>query len=171
VVPSKRPWRRNQESMHTTSPIEQEDQLLSSTSETPDTFSDLGLSPEVLAAVRDAGYTEPTPIQREAIPLALSGRDMIGLAQTGTGKTAAFTLPIIDRLLGGPKRTRVLILTPTRELAAQVDDSFRKYGKHSGLDVAAVFGGVPFEPQVRALRSGVDVVGATPGRVLGHGAP
>ena len=118
--------------------------------------------------MRDAGYTHPTPIQREAIPLALSGRDMIGLANTGTGKTAAFTLPIIDRLLGGPRRTRVLILTPTRELAAQVDDSFRKYGKHSGLDVAAVFGGVPIEPQERALRQGVDVIVATPGRLIDH---
>ena len=132
------------------------------------TFEDLGLKSEVLAAVRDAGYTEPTPIQKEAIPLALSGRDMIGLAHTGTGKTAAFTLPIIDRLLGGPRRTRVLILTPTRELAAQVDDSFRKYGRHSGLEVVAVFGGVPIEPQERALRGGVDVIVATPGRLIDH---
>ena len=150
-----------QSTEHATAPVSTIDQ-------SPARFDDLGLGPQVLAAVRDAGYTEPTPIQREAIPLALSGRDMIGLAQTGTGKTAAFTLPIIDRLLGGPKRTRVLILTPTRELAAQVDDSFRKYGKHSGLDVAAVFGGVPFEPQIRALRSGVDVVVATPGRLIDH---
>jgi len=132
------------------------------------TFDQLGLRPEVLDAVRDAGYTEPTPIQREAIPLALSGRDMIGLAHTGTGKTAAFTLPIVDRLIGGPKRTRVLILTPTRELAAQVDDSFRKYGKHSGLGVVAVYGGVPLEPQERALRAGVDVIVATPGRLIDH---
>lgn len=136
--------------------------------EAPATFPDLGLKPEVLAAVRDAGYTEPTPIQRQAIPFALAGRDIMGLAHTGTGKTAAFTLPIIDRLVGGPKRTRVLILTPTRELAAQVDDSFRKYGKHSGLDVAPVYGGVPFEPQERALRAGVDVVVATPGRLIDH---
>jgi ATP-dependent RNA helicase RhlE len=136
--------------------------------EAPATFKDLGLRPEVLAAVRDAGYTEPTPIQRQAIPLALSGRDMMGLAHTGTGKTAAFTLPIIDRLIGGPKRTRVLILAPTRELAAQVDDSFRKYGLHSGLDVVAVYGGVPIEPQERALRGGVDVVVATPGRLIDH---
>ena len=134
----------------------------------PTTFADLGLRPEVLAAVRDAGYTEPTPIQQQAIPLALSGRDMIGLAHTGTGKTAAFTLPIIDRLVGGPRRTRVLILTPTRELAAQVDDSFRKYGNHSGLDVVAVYGGVPIEPQERALRGGVDVIVATPGRLIDH---
>jgi len=102
-----------------------------SAAEAPLTFDQLGLRPQVLDAVRDAGYTEPTPIQREAIPLALSGRDMIGLAHTGTGKTAAFTLPIIDRMLDGPKRTRVLILTPTRELAAQVDDSFRKYGNQT----------------------------------------
>jgi ATP-dependent RNA helicase RhlE len=134
----------------------------------PITFSQLGLRQQILDAVRDAGYTEPTPIQREAIPVALSGRDMMGLAHTGTGKTAAFTLPIIDRLLDGPKRTRVLILAPTRELAAQVDDSFRKYGKHSGLGVVAVFGGVPIEPQERALRAGVDVVVATPGRLIDH---
>jgi len=153
--------------MHTISPIEQSE-ALPSIAETPTSFSDLGLGPALLAAVTDAGYTQPTPIQQEAIPLALSGRDMIGLANTGTGKTAAFTLPIIDRLLGGPRRTRVLILTPTRELAAQVDDSFRKYGRHSGLDVAAVFGGVPIEPQERALRSGVDVVVATPGRLIDH---
>jgi ATP-dependent RNA helicase RhlE len=132
------------------------------------TFADLGLAGPLLDAVREAGYTEPTPIQRQAIPLALSGRDLMGLAQTGTGKTAAFTLPIIDRLLGGPRRTRVLILAPTRELAAQVDESFRRYGKHSGLRVAAVFGGVPIEPQERALRSGVDVVVATPGRLIDH---
>jgi len=138
------------------------------TEESPLTFSDLGLAPEVLAAVRDAGYTEPTPIQRQAIPFALSGRDMIGLAHTGTGKTAAFTLPIVNRLIGGPRRTRVLILTPTRELAAQVDDSFRKYGRHSGVEVVAVYGGVPIEPQERALRGGVDVVVATPGRLIDH---
>jgi ATP-dependent RNA helicase RhlE len=122
----------------------------------------------VLAAVREAGYTHPTPIQLEAIPLALRGRDLIGLAQTGTGKTAAFTLPIIDRLLDGPRRTRVLILTPTRELAAQVEESFHKYSKGSGLSVVAVYGGVGLEPQERALRRGVDVVVATPGRLLDH---
>jgi ATP-dependent RNA helicase RhlE len=132
------------------------------------TFPDLGLSREVLDAVRDAGYTEPTPIQREAIPLALQGRDLIGLAQTGTGKTAAFTLPIIDRLLHGPHRVRALILTPTRELAVQVEESFRKYGKHSGLKVAPIYGGVSLEPQTKALRKGVDVIVATPGRLLDH---
>jgi len=132
------------------------------------TFDTLGLRPEVLVAVREAGYTHPTPIQQEAIPLALRGRDLIGLAQTGTGKTAAFTLPIIDRLLDGPRRTRVLILTPTRELAAQVDESFLKYAKGSGLAVVAVYGGVGLEPQEKALRKGVDVVVATPGRLLDH---
>jgi ATP-dependent RNA helicase RhlE len=132
------------------------------------TFDTLGLRPEVLDAVREAGYTHPTPIQQEAIPLALRGRDLIGLAQTGTGKTAAFTLPIIDRLLDGPRRTRVLILTPTRELAAQVEESFIKYSRGSGLAVVAVYGGVGLEPQEKALRKGVDVVVATPGRLLDH---
>jgi ATP-dependent RNA helicase RhlE len=132
------------------------------------TFDTLGLRPEVLVAVRDAGYTHPTPIQLEAIPLALRGRDLIGLAQTGTGKTAAFTLPIIDRILAGPRRTRVLILTPTRELAVQVHESFVKYSKGSGLSVVAVYGGVGLDPQEKALRRGVDVVVATPGRLLDH---
>ena len=128
-------------------------------------FAELGLVPELLAAVRDAGYAHPTPIQRDAIPLALKGRDLIGLAQTGTGKTAAFTLPILQRLLGGPRRTRVLVLTPTRELAAQVEESFLKYGRHTQIAITAVYGGVPIDPQERALRRGVDVVVATPGRL------
>ncbi len=132
------------------------------------TFADLGLSDEVLDAVIAAGYLHPTPIQAEAIPLALKGRDMIGLAQTGTGKTAAFTLPIVDRLLDGPQRTRALILTPTRELCIQVEESFRKYSSHSALEVLAVYGGVPLEPQENKLRDGVDVVVATPGRLLDH---
>jgi ATP-dependent RNA helicase RhlE len=132
------------------------------------TFGELGLVPELLAAVQDAGYTEPTPIQRDAIPMVLQGRDIIGLAQTGTGKTAAFTLPIVQRLLGGPRRTRVLVLTPTRELAAQVEASFVKYAKHAAVSVIPVYGGVPIEPQERALRAGVDVVVATPGRLLDH---
>jgi ATP-dependent RNA helicase RhlE len=131
-------------------------------------FSDLGLRPEVLQSVADAGYTTPTPIQCQAIPLALKGRDIMGLAQTGTGKTAAFTLPIVDRLIDGPRRTRALILTPTRELCLQVEESVRKYAAHAELDVAPVFGGVPIEPQERALRGGVDVVVATPGRLLDH---
>jgi len=90
-------------------------------------FEGLGLHESILAAIRDAGYTTPTPIQRDAIPLARRGRDLIGLAQTGTGKTAAFTLPIINRLIGGPQRTRALVLTPTRELAIQVEESVRSY--------------------------------------------
>jgi len=140
-------------------------------------FAELDLAPEVLDAVRDAGYTHPTPIQQQAIPLALAGRDLIGLAQTGTGKTAGFTLPIVHNLITTPlvgddgqplHRVRVLILTPTRELAAQVEESFRKYGKHTELRVVPVYGGVGLEPQSKALRRGVDVVVATPGRLLDH---
>src|SRR5687767_1055988 len=138
------------------------------TIEAPPSFDDLGLAPEVLDAVRDAGYTTPTPIQQQAIPIAMKGRDLIGLAQTGTGKTAAFTLPIIHRLIGGPRRTRVLVLTPTRELCVQVEESFRKYGTHVDIDCNPVYGGVGYEPQERALRNGVDVVIATPGRLLDH---
>ncbi len=132
------------------------------------TFADLGLAQPLLDALRDAGYEHPTPIQRDAIPVALKGRDLIGLAQTGTGKTASFTLPIVQRLLGGPRRTRVLILTPTRELCLQVEESFRKYSKYAPVDVIPVFGGVGYEPQEKALRRGVDAVVATPGRLLDH---
>ena len=141
------------------------------------TFAELDLAPEVLKAVRDAGYTHPTPIQQQAIPLALAGRDLIGLAQTGTGKTAGFTLPIVHNLISAPltdadgkmvHRVRVLILTPTRELAAQVEESFRKYGKYTDLRVVPVYGGIGIEPQSKALREGVDVVVATPGRLLDH---
>jgi ATP-dependent RNA helicase RhlE len=140
-------------------------------------FAELDLAPEVLHAVLDAGYTHPTPIQQQAIPLALEGRDLIGLAQTGTGKTAGFTLPIVHNLISAPitddegaplHRVRVLILTPTRELAAQVEESFRKYGKYTSLRVVPIFGGVGIEPQSKALRAGVDVVVATPGRLLDH---
>jgi ATP-dependent RNA helicase RhlE len=132
------------------------------------TFADLGLAQPLLDALHDAGYERPTPIQRDAIPIALKGRDLIGLAQTGTGKTASFTLPIVNRLLGGPRRTRVLILTPTRELCLQVEESFRKYSKYAPVDVIPVFGGVGYEPQEKALRRGVDAVVATPGRLLDH---
>ena len=131
-------------------------------------FAELMLAPELLRAVADAGYTTPTPIQARAIPLILNGRDIMGLAQTGTGKTAAFTLPIVQRLLGGPRRARALILTPTRELAVQVRESFAKYAEHSGLEIAVVYGGVPLGPQEQALRAGVDVIVATPGRLLDH---
>lgn len=131
-------------------------------------FLRLGLDATIAQAVADAGYVEPTPIQRDAIPLAMRGRDVMGLAQTGTGKTAAFTLPIIHRLLGGPRRLRALILTPTRELCQQVEASFRRYGRHGTVDVAPVYGGVSYEPQEKALRSGVDVLVATPGRLIDH---
>ncbi len=139
-------------------------------------FEELGLMPELLRAVKEAGYTSPTPIQQQAIPPALNGRDLIGLAQTGTGKTASFTLPILHRLLGeghgdvkaSAHRVRVLVLTPTRELCVQVDESFRKYGRHTGLRVAAIFGGVGVEPQTKDLRAGVDVIVATPGRLIDH---
>jgi len=136
--------------------------------ETPTSFAELGLAPELLRAVADAGYTVPTPIQARAIPLVLRGRDVMGLAQTGTGKTAAFTLPIIQRLLGGPRRTRALVLTPTRELAVQVKEAFAGYAENSGLFVCDVYGGVPLGPQEVALRAGADVVVATPGRLLDH---
>ncbi len=131
-------------------------------------FSTLGLGEQTLRALADSGYDRPTPIQAQAIPLALKGRDVMGLAQTGTGKTAAFTIPIIERLVGGPRRTRALILTPTRELCVQVEESVRTYAKHAELDVISVYGGVPYEPQETALRNGVDVVVATPGRLIDH---
>jgi ATP-dependent RNA helicase RhlE len=131
-------------------------------------FDTLGLTEDVLKAVRDAGYTTPTPIQAQAIPLVLKGRDVMGLAQTGTGKTAAFTLPIVDRLIDGPKRTRALVLTPTRELCVQVEESVQKYARHSELTVVSVYGGVPLDPQQRKLRDGVDIVVATPGRLIDH---
>jgi ATP-dependent RNA helicase RhlE len=133
-----------------------------------ESFTTLGLSQPVLAAIADAGYTAATPIQSQAIPLIVQGRDVMGLAQTGTGKTAAFTLPIVNRLLDGPRRTRVLVLTPTRELCIQVEESVRKYAKHAPLGVAAVYGGVPLEPQQKKLRAGVDIVVATPGRLIDH---
>src|SRR5688572_2369691 len=137
-------------------------------SDSEQSFESLGLAEAVQQAVRDAGYSTPTPIQREAIPLVLRGRDVIGLAQTGTGKTAAFTLPLVNLLIGGPRRTRAVVLTPTRELCMQVEESIQKYAKHSQLSVVAVFGGVPLEPQTKALRGGVDVVVATPGRLIDH---
>ncbi|HEY6209816.1 MAG TPA: DEAD/DEAH box helicase [Gemmatimonadales bacterium] len=133
-------------------------------------FTSLGLVPELIRAVAEEGYERPTPIQQEAIPLALAGRDLIGSAQTGTGKTAAFILPILQRLArGGIARTlRALILVPTRELAEQVLQSARAYGRHMDLTAAAVYGGVGMEPQTRALKHGADIVVATPGRLLDH---
>jgi ATP-dependent RNA helicase RhlE len=132
-------------------------------------FTALGLAPELVRAVADEGYAQPTPIQSEAIPLALAGRDLIGSAQTGTGKTAAFVLPILQRLAAGTRGVlRALILVPTRELAEQVAASIRAYGRHTHLKGAAVYGGVGMEPQTRALRHGADIVVATPGRLLDH---
>jgi len=135
------------------------------------TFADLGLSPKVQAAVTAAGYVNPTPIQSAAIPVALTGRDVLGIAQTGTGKTASFVLPMITRLETGRARARMprsLILAPTRELAAQVAQSFGKYGTNHKLSVALLIGGVSMDDQVKKLDRGVDVLIATPGRLLDH---
>jgi len=132
-------------------------------------FDSLGLIPELLRAVAEEGYERPTPIQQETIPLVLEGRDLIGSAQTGTGKTAAFMLPILQRLAAGKKRAlRALVLVPTRELAEQVLQSARAYGRHTGVTAAAVYGGVGMEPQTQALRQHTDIIVATPGRLLDH---
>jgi ATP-dependent RNA helicase RhlE len=132
-------------------------------------FRQLGLDPRVLRAVDEAGYTEPTPIQAAAIPVILSGKDLIGIAQTGTGKTAAFTLPLLTRLATGhssPGHIRVLILAPTRELVVQIHENVRDYAQFLSLSVATVFGGVGEKPQIEALRRGADIIIATPGRLL-----
>ncbi len=139
-------------------------------SDTP-TFESLGLSESVLKAVADAGYQKPTPIQSQAIPYVLMGRDILGCAQTGTGKTASFTLPMIDILSQGRGRARMprsLILTPTRELAAQIAENFQVYGKYSKLTMALLIGGESFGPQIEKLDRGVDVLIATPGRLIDH---
>ena len=132
-------------------------------------FAALGLRPELVRALADEGYETPTPIQQETIPIALTGRDVVGSAQTGTGKTAAFLLPILNRLAATPSRAlRALVLVPTRELAEQVLERARAYGSHLRLEAAAIYGGVGMEPQTRALARGVDLVIATPGRFLDH---
>ena len=138
-------------------------------------FSELGLSPVLCTTVARLGYTTPTPIQAQAIPVALQGRDLMAGAETGTGKTAAFALPMIERLLvpagprrGAPGKPRSLVLVPTRELAAQVHESFRDYGRQLGLISTAVFGGVGMQPQIQAFRRSLDVIVATPGRLLDH---
>ena len=148
-------------------------------------FSNLGLSDEIVRAVTARGYTDPTPIQMQAIPAILAGSDLLAGAQTGTGKTAGFTLPILQRLSTqlarnvpsrrsaapsqrGSSPVRALILTPTRELAAQVEASVKEYGKYLDLNSIAVFGGVNITPQIRYLRNGVDILVATPGRLLDH---
>jgi len=137
------------------------------------TFHTLGLSTELLRAVADEGYTTPTPIQQQSIPPILQGRDILASARTGTGKTAGFTLPLLQRLSSSvsgkkPRTPRALILTPTRELAAQVSDSVRTYGKYLSVTSVAIYGGVGIGPQIQALKRGVDVVIATPGRLLDH---
>src|ERR1035437_2495934 len=131
-------------------------------------FAKLGLSEPMLQGVRAMGYVEPTPIQHRAIPLILEGRDVIGSAQTGTGKTAAFALPMLSRLGHRANTTRALILEPTRELAAQVETAFRDFARFTDIGVAVVYGGVGYGRQTEALRSGVDVLIATPGRLLDH---
>ncbi len=132
-------------------------------------MNDLNLLPALVDAVADMGYTEPTPIQAKAIPIVLAGRDLIGCAATGTGKTAAFLLPVLQRLHhGDPGRCRALILSPTRELALQIDEQAQALGYHLGLSAAAVVGGLDMGPQERALRAGAAMVVATPGRLLDH---
>ncbi|HLM65948.1 MAG TPA: DEAD/DEAH box helicase [Longimicrobium sp.] len=132
-------------------------------------FEPLGLAPALLRAVTELGYTKATPIQEQSIPSALQGRDVLACAMTGSGKTAAFALPILQRLAGKPRgTTRALVLSPTRELAAQIHEQFVALGKHSGVRSAAVFGGVGMKPQEEAFRRGVDVIIATPGRLLDH---
>ncbi len=136
-------------------------------------FTDLGLKAELLRAISEQGYDTPTPIQQKAIPAVMTGSDLMATAQTGTGKTAGFTLPILHRLASGPntrtsKRPRVLVLVPTRELAIQVEVSVQTYGKHLPINSVAVFGGVGINPQIAALRRGVDILVATPGRLLDH---
>ncbi|MDB5989841.1 MAG: ATP-dependent helicase, partial [Herbaspirillum sp.] len=139
-------------------------------------FADFGLAPEILRALSDQGYVHPTPIQEQAIPIVLQGRDVMGAAQTGTGKTAGFSLPIIQLLLANanssasPARhpVRALILTPTRELADQVAENVKAYSRHTPLRSTVVFGGMDMAPQTAALRAGVEIVIATPGRLLDH---
>ena len=138
-------------------------------------FESLGLQPALLRALAALGYETPTPVQAEAVPLILAGRDLLAGSQTGTGKTAAFTLPLLQRLFPAGQRpatatarVRALVLTPTRELAVQIHESVRAYGKHLPLKSAQVFGGVGMQPQVQALRAGVDVLIATPGRLIDH---
>ncbi|HXP72735.1 MAG TPA: DEAD/DEAH box helicase [Stellaceae bacterium] len=138
---------------------------------TPTSFSGLGVAEPICRALAAEGYDVPTPIQTKAIPYLLAGRDLLGIAQTGTGKTAAFAVPILQRLAAkrthpAPRGARVLVLTPTRELAAQIGDSFRTYGRHLGLKQTVVFGGVGQQPQVDALLRGLDILIATPGRLL-----
>ncbi|MBL8273605.1 MAG: DEAD/DEAH box helicase, partial [Xanthomonadales bacterium] len=133
-------------------------------------FDQLGLAPALLRALVDQGYTQPTEIQVQSIPVAMAGHDLLAGAQTGTGKTAAFALPLLQRLYiegqrpANTRRVRALVLTPTRELAAQVHESIRDYGKHLPVSATTIFGGVGMTPQIQTLRRGVDIIVATPGR-------
>ncbi|MBA3486916.1 MAG: DEAD/DEAH box helicase [Lysobacter sp.] len=136
-------------------------------------FEGLGLAPALLRALAESGYNTPTPIQTQAIPLAMAGHDLLGGAQTGTGKTAAFGLPLLNRLskqtaINGPRKPRALVLVPTRELAIQVNDSLRSYAKHLRLNICSIYGGAGMSPQTDMLRRGVDVLVATPGRLIDH---
>ncbi len=133
----------------------------------------MGLNKALLQALASTGYVKPTPIQEKAIPDVMAGKDLLGIAQTGTGKTAAFALPILHRLAENrtppvPRTTRALILSPTRELATQIGDSFKAYGAHLGFRVAVIFGGVKYGAQERALQQGLDILVAAPGRLLDH---
>jgi ATP-dependent RNA helicase RhlE len=137
------------------------------------TFSELGLNPALLKSLQAEGYTVPTPIQAQAIPGVLAGKDLLGIAQTGTGKTAAFALPILHRLAANRrpalrKGVRTLVLSPTRELATQIAQSFKTYGRHLNMSVALMFGGMPHRPQIKAVANGVDILVATPGRLIQH---
>ncbi|MDP2827602.1 MAG: DEAD/DEAH box helicase [Sulfuricellaceae bacterium] len=140
------------------------------------TFESLGLRPDILRAIAEQGYTTPTPIQAQAIPIVLQGRDIMAGAQTGTGKTAGFTLPLLHRIAANASHStspakhpvRALILTPTRELAAQVEESVKAYGKYLPVKICVIYGGVNMNPQIEALRAGIDIVVATPGRLLDH---
>jgi ATP-dependent RNA helicase RhlE len=143
--------------------------LLRKTTESLKNFTDFGLHPDLLRGVADLGFSRPTPIQADAIPPALDGKDVLACAMTGSGKTAAFLLPIMQRLLDRPRgTTRALILTPTRELAAQIAEHLEGLGQHTGITGAAIFGGVAVGPQEKAFRDGVDILIATPGRLLDH---
>ena len=143
-----------------------------STEQNPSSFQSLGLSDDILRAVTECGYTTPTPIQQQAIPTVMAGHDLLAAAQTGTGKTAGFTLPLLHKLsqtkTDGKPVIKALILTPTRELAAQVEDNLNTYAKYTGLKSLVIFGGVGINPQISALRRGVDILVATPGRLLDH---
>lgn len=137
-------------------------------------FSQLGLNPNILKAVKEQGYTSPTPIQKESIPVILNHKDVLAAAQTGTGKTAAFTLPLLEKMSQKPNKKgqksyiKALILAPTRELALQVSENIQTYSKYLSLKTAVIFGGVGISPQKASLRKGVDIVIATPGRLLDH---